>query len=714
MPLKVIYPSLRLKHTSREPPSVGQITTITRLLTQVLCQKHIEVRDMRPTRDGYKLLMNTNKDLDAVIGIGEDLLKQAQLRIEIPPEIRAKMTLVIRPVNPQLLDREFVKKALTDRYPWADIIDVWTGDRNRVLKITLRSPTQAERLKSGGILMPPYSFRSFDIEYDEYYHLPECTWCYRLKAHATSKCPHRTEILCSICGCDGHRFHACPNHDAVPRCINCARAGEAKCDHRTRSNTCPARKRLVQELRSKAEVRPTFPPAPENMSRLFSRVGGVAGGEHAPEGAAPNGQTTTSPNVWSSTDGPMPEAQARMLGCLWVAVFRDAYEPGMFGHILGTLFEDNSLPRLNIREGILDGKRLLAALNLGAREPLPPEAVLEDLTGRTTQHDSNGSDVPDVHELPTHPDPTRQTKTKPKKKKKPKTKTDAQTKDPAPPPPQPPHTPNPPPETRPPHTPNPSLEKSTPPGSAQAAPSHVESVLESSQVAPTHEEPALATPKPKKPKTKTKSKSNLFQEPPSPPTPEIPPIPIPPTLLALPPSSFPPPRTGRDSPMSDPGSLSDVSSVSVDSSLADESLPPLHISPTVPSSPSLPPSLPSQPFPDTPCRDHLSFVVINPHLSSTVSLPSSLDLPPLVEVSPPSPIPGTLPLSSSSDVTVISTPSSTIPQSANAAPRRTYCRFSPVGTRSRSLSYSGRTPSSQRRELSPSPTESTSSPHKVQ
>ena len=711
MPKTVIYPSLRLQHTSREAPSREKITNITRCLTQVLCREHLAVRDMIPTHDGYKILTNTQEELAAIFGIGEELLKIG-LRIQIPPEIRAKMTLVIRPVNPQLLDREFVRKALTDKYPWADIADIWTGDRNRVLKITLHTLAHAERLKSGGILIAPYSFRSFDIEFDEYYHLPECTWCYRLKAHATSKCPHRSQIWCSICGCDGHRFHSCPNREAVPSCLNCARAGEEPCDHRTRSNSCPARKRLVQELRdkTKAEGRSTFPPAPESMDRLYSRAGGVEGGEHAPKGAAPKGQTKTSPHVWSSEDGPMPVMQARMLGCLWVAIFRDAYEPGMFSHVLSSLFEDNLLPRLNIREGILDGKRLLAALNLGVFTSTTP--IPEDLTGQMTQQDlfnvldrvrnTNGFD--DQPTQQTHKDQPTKTKSK---KKKPKTKTDTktktETKDSAP---------------HPPHLPNPSLEKSAPLGSTQVAPTHEESILVSTQVAPTHEESVLVTPKPKKTKKpKTKSQSNLFLEPPSPPKPETPPIivpsllspildsPLPPHLTPpLPHSSFPPPRVGRKSPMSDPGSLSSVSSLS-DSSTSDESLSPLQVSPT--SSPSLPlslPPLPSQPFPDTPCISHLS---------TASSLPNP---PPLVDLtlSPDPP-----PLSSSSDITIISTPSSTIPTirwtvNGNAAPRRTYTRFSPVGTRSRSLSYSGRAPSSQRRGLSPPPTENTSSSNNVQ
>ena len=212
-----------------------RVRTTLQLLSEVLCKEGVLLRNIFPVADGYRAHCADIKDIDKLLSLSKDLEK-IHLKIQLPADLRARMTLVVRRVPAQLLEPGVAAEALKKEHPELRVLDHWIGPKQKMMKITCSSPGEAKKLKDSGIRMSMYSLT--DIEYDLYVDLGECLWCYRLQEHNTSKCPHRKTEFCSICGQEGHRYTVCPRDSSVrDTCLNCTRLGRPN-GHRTRSGDC--------------------------------------------------------------------------------------------------------------------------------------------------------------------------------------------------------------------------------------------------------------------------------------------------------------------------------------------------------------------------------------------------------------------------------------------------------------------------------------------
>ena len=292
-------------------------------------------------------------------------LEKIHLKIQLPADLRARMTLVVRRVPAQLLEPGVAAEALKKEHPELRVLDHWIGPKQKMMKITCSSPGEAKKLKDSGIRMSMYSLT--DIEYDLYVDLGECLWCYRLQEHNTSKCPHRKTEFCSICGQEGHRYTVCPRDSSVrDTCLNCTRLGRPN-GHRTRSGDCRYRKEVLNHLRDRARAKDaaaSVPPPP------FTGAPTPSGRASYSAAVAPTSSTRREAAVPAHEPG--SDDQLLVFQAMWVGTLADASTPGSFGRALEATLRKNGLPAIKVPDGLVDGGKILARMGVGIPVPERP------------------------------------------------------------------------------------------------------------------------------------------------------------------------------------------------------------------------------------------------------------------------------------------------------------------------------------------------------
>ena len=333
-------------------------------LSELLCKEGLLLRNIFPVADGYRVHCADIKDIDKLLAMSQELERSARLKVQLPPDLRARMTLVVRRVPFDLLAPGVARAAFDKAYPKLRVSDFWIGQKQKMMKVTLSSPVEAAKLKDEGIRMSMYSLP--DIEFDLFVDIGECLWCYRLQSHSTSKCPHKGTEYCSICGLEGHRYTVCPRDGSQQdSCLNCTRL-KRPAGHRTRSGNCPFRKEVVNCLRDRARAKDT---AATVLAPPFSGASNPTGRSYR-EVVAPNSSTRREAAV--PAHAPRSDDQLLVFEAMWVGTLADAGTPGSFGRALEATLRKNGLPAIKVPDGLVDGGKILERLGVGIPVPERP------------------------------------------------------------------------------------------------------------------------------------------------------------------------------------------------------------------------------------------------------------------------------------------------------------------------------------------------------
>ena len=170
----------------------------------------------------------------------------------------------------------------------------------------------ASKAMNTGIVLFNLVVPSANIFQDEFVNLLICYKCYALEEHTTASCTKPINYkVCSLCSQTGHTFKECQAYEKT--CINC------KGPHSTLAMSCPHRKRIQKEKKTKSVKKPSY------SSVAASNVHNV-----------------------SDSFGNASEVIAKAAMCIMISTMKNGEIPGSFQHTLNHLLQANNLPKFNM------------------------------------------------------------------------------------------------------------------------------------------------------------------------------------------------------------------------------------------------------------------------------------------------------------------------------------------------------------------------------
>ena len=239
-------------------------------------------------------------------------LKQICCSPQLPPNLRAKRTLILRRLDDLIIkrDKSEIILEIQEKNPWLQIVDSFLFNGSPTLKLTCQTNEMASKALTSGILLFNMSVPPSNIAQEEYIHVTICYKCYALNDHVTASCNKPNDYrVCSICASTDHTYRQCKS--STKKCINCGGL------HSALAMACTARKQIVKTKRLSAQ-KPSYADAAQsvNVSSNFS-------------------------SIFGSTS----DIMAKAVMCITVSTLKNAEQPGSFHDTLNHLLEVNSLPK---------------------------------------------------------------------------------------------------------------------------------------------------------------------------------------------------------------------------------------------------------------------------------------------------------------------------------------------------------------------------------
>ena len=314
-------PRVKIKH----PDPSGQNKL---LLLRTLSEQLIYATKIIQTADAFIVLTRTDDDADKIFSTTtSELLKQTKFQPVLPPEIRAKRTIILFNTDEHIYNQteKDLEEELVNENSFLNegIDNIFKIPKTRIIKITLNSSVAAKKATENGLLAFHMSIPHFNLKIEDYIPILTCLRCYAIDEHLTNKCPKEKDYLvCSECASEHHVWKNCTS--PIKKCINCGG------DHRTLANKCPVRKRVKEEKRKEKQAAKT---------RTYSQA------TQQPNPATH--QSTINPTSWSFAD---KDTNIKIASCMMHAHFLNSLNPGCFNEELNKLYKANNLPSIIIPE----------------------------------------------------------------------------------------------------------------------------------------------------------------------------------------------------------------------------------------------------------------------------------------------------------------------------------------------------------------------------
>ena len=305
-------PRVRIKHP--DPSGSNKL----RLLA-ILSERLIYATRIIQTQDSFIVLTRTDEDADKIFTTSTtDLFVEQQFLPVLPPEIRAKRTVVLLNVDEHIYNKP--EKEITDEllsvnsFLSEGINNIFKIPKSRIIKITLNSSTAAKKATEIGMLGFNMSIPHYNIKIEDFIPITTCMRCYAIEKHQTNQCTEdKSYKACSECAGRDHTWRECKA--TSKSCLNCG--GE----HRTLANQCPMRKKAKEEKRR------------EKQTTTYSQI-------------TQNNPTQNIPKV-NLIDR---ETNLKIHSCMTHAHYLNSVNPGTFNIELQKLYKANNLPTIIIPE----------------------------------------------------------------------------------------------------------------------------------------------------------------------------------------------------------------------------------------------------------------------------------------------------------------------------------------------------------------------------
>ncbi len=196
-----------IKIKTRNPPNQENKLK----LLEILSSNDIEISRIFTTRDSFVVLTVHENDTDNLFAsaIGDVLERNDFLPI-LPPELRAKKSVIIPRVDDVIFERNVVDlgKELASKNNWItleDIENIYKFPNSPTIKITFFSSLIAKKCTEKGLKAFKISIPATEIKLETYIPIQCCMRCYTLESHYTNECLKSKDYkLCSECGTEGH------------------------------------------------------------------------------------------------------------------------------------------------------------------------------------------------------------------------------------------------------------------------------------------------------------------------------------------------------------------------------------------------------------------------------------------------------------------------------------------------------------------------------
>jgi len=214
-------------------------------LLQALFDAEIRTLRVITTNDQFVIICQDESNAEAVFTPETTtMLKNKGFEPQMPPELKAKLTLVLKQLDRELVKEnpEEIKEEIERNLPEAKIGDIFIMKNRYLMKIQFSDHKTAAKVQEEGLYLFNIFISPKQIEPERFTNIVQCMHCYKY-GHYKTNCPDKEKRLklCSECGSNTHNYRDCKSD--VKRCLNC---GEG---HRTLANSCPLRKEAIKKTR---------------------------------------------------------------------------------------------------------------------------------------------------------------------------------------------------------------------------------------------------------------------------------------------------------------------------------------------------------------------------------------------------------------------------------------------------------------------------------
>ena len=272
--------------------------------------KYFKVQEIRS--DGFLLWCNSDKDVDLLFSDEcESALKQLHCEPQLPPEVRAKRTVLLRHVDSDILGKEKgdIIAELEEYNSWLSLVDIYVFQNAPTVKLVCSTNEMAKRVLNSGVLLFNLSIPPGNVIQEEFVYLSTCYRCYAIDDHMASSCSKPKDYkVCSVCAAKGHTFKQCTSN--IKKCLNCGGP------HSALAMSCPDRKQKVWDRKKCKQQQKSY--------------------------ASAVGSSWTCSSAQPSLGDYSVIAKAFM--CISLSTMKNAETPGSFQTTLTHLLKVNGLP----------------------------------------------------------------------------------------------------------------------------------------------------------------------------------------------------------------------------------------------------------------------------------------------------------------------------------------------------------------------------------
>ena len=276
--------------------------------------KCFKLHEMRG--DGFLVWCNSDADTDKLFSVTcMEALKRLYCEPLLPPEVKARRTVILRHVDESILDRSSndIIVEVQQRNKWLSLVDLYIFPNSPTIKLVCSTNEMAIKALNSGVLIFNLSIPAANIVQEEFVSLISCYRCYAIEDHQASSCTKPKEFkACSVCAMSGHTYRECTSNNR--KCLNCGGG------HSSLAMSCPERKRKVLEKKKLMKLNKSYATAAKPNSILFPSAD----------------QAQIKDN----------ELLIKAYMCITLSTMKNHEDPGTFQHTLTHLLQANGLPNI--------------------------------------------------------------------------------------------------------------------------------------------------------------------------------------------------------------------------------------------------------------------------------------------------------------------------------------------------------------------------------
>ena len=184
---------------------------------KILSKLGLSLNKLIETKDAFIVITD---DETAEDFFDEDKMKEFKddgFEPQMPLELLAKRTLVLRGVDPYITDMSDDELTVAMTTAFDKIIRIPSNPT--MLKLVAYSVATANYVLEKGIRISNQIIPKGQIELERFVNIRQCMRCYSY-SHVTKKCNKPSDfVVCSECSSNEHRFKDCLN--LTKKCLNC-------------------------------------------------------------------------------------------------------------------------------------------------------------------------------------------------------------------------------------------------------------------------------------------------------------------------------------------------------------------------------------------------------------------------------------------------------------------------------------------------------------